>query len=438
MRDLLGNSAAFVFALGVIIFVHEGGHYLMAKAFGVRVLTFSLGFGRRLWGFRRGETDYRVSLVPLGGYVKLSGEDLGEEAQDPRDFVARPRWQRVLIFLAGPLMNAVLAILLVAGLFMVGLDVPALQSIPSIIGTVEAGSPAERAGLKPGDEIVELGGKAVEHWQEVAFAIMTSVDRPLPVVVERGDARLTLTLVPHKLPGYEFGDAGLFPKVLPKIAQLTPGAPAEKAGFQLGDEVRGVDGRSLTSMLEFVGYIEQKIGQPVKVEMLRAGARVELTVVPADQGGKGRIGVTLTISQRYPPGRAFVESVRFNYEIARQSLVVVGKIFTREVAAKSALAGPLEIAAQSGAAARSGFKNLLYLMAVISVSIGLLNLFPIPLLDGGQISVLLVESGLRRDLPLVWKERINQFGLVVIVLLMVTVLYFDFSKTALVKRLGGS
>ena len=438
MRDLLGNSVAFVFALGVIIFVHEGGHYLMAKAFGVRVLTFSLGFGRRIWGFRRGETDYRVSLVPLGGYVKLSGEDPGEAAQDPRDFVARPRWQRILIFLAGPLMNAVLAILLVAGLFMVGLDVPALQSIPSVVGTVEAGSPAESAGLLPGDEIVELGGKAVTHWQEVAFSIMTSVDRPLAVLVERGDVRQALTLVPHKMPGYEFGDAGLFPKVLPKIAQLTPGAPAEKAGFQIGDEVRGVDGRSLTNMLEFVSYIEQKIGQPVKVQVLRAGAPVVLTVVPADQGGKGRIGVSLTISQRYPPGRALLESVRFNYEIARQSLVVVGKIFTREVAAKSALAGPLEIAAQSGAAARSGIKNLLYLMAVISVSIGLLNLFPIPLLDGGQISLLLVESGLRRDLPLAWKERINQVGLVLIVLLMVTVLYFDFSKTAFVKRLSGS
>ena len=191
-------------------------------------------------------------------------------------------------------------------------------------------------------------------------------------------------------------------------------------------------------MLEFVSYIEQKIGQPVKVQVLRAGAPVVLTVVPADQGGKGRIGVSLTISQRYPPGRALLESVRFNYEIARQSLVVVGKIFTREVAAKSALAGPLEIAAQSGAAARSGIKNLLYLMAVISVSIGLLNLFPIPLLDGGQISLLLVESGLRRDLPLAWKERINQVGLVLIVLLMVTVLYFDFSKTAFVKRLSGS
>ncbi len=428
MIDILGNALAFIFALGIIIFVHESGHYLAAKGFGMRVLTFSLGFGKRLWGFQRGETEYRLAALPLGGYVKLSGEEPGEGGDDPRDFPNRPRWQRIVVYLAGPAMNAVLAVLLVAVLFMVGIEVPALQNIPTEVGTVEPGSAGAAAGILPGDDVVAVNGKSVERWQEVAFAVMTSVGREVTLELERDGRRLTVRVVPQKLPEVDLGDAGIYPRVLPRIARVVPGSPAESAGLQLGDEVRGVDGRRLANPAEFVEYIEGKRGVEVRVEVLRAGAPLTLAVVPADQDGKGKIGVGLSIAQRYGPWRALVESVRFNGEIARQSLVVVGKIFTREVKARSALAGPIEIAAQSGAAARSGLKNLVYLIAVISVSIGLLNLFPVPLLDGGQILLLLVESVIRRDLPLALKERINQVGLVLIVLLMATVLVFDITK----------
>lgn len=428
MLHILGNVLAFVFALGVIIFVHEAGHLLVAKAFRMRVLTFSLGFGKRLWGRRRGETDYRISAVPLGGYVKLAGEDPDEEGHDPRDFPNRPRWQRILVYLAGPAMNGVLAVLLVAGLFMVGVDVPALQSIPAEVGTVEAGSPGDAAGIRPGDRIVAIDARPVEQWKQVAFAIMTSVGRELAVEVERDGERLLFTVVPARLAEYEIGDAGIYPRLLPRIAQLVAGAPAANAGLRVGDEVRAVDGRSLANAAELIAHIETRAGTPVRLEIVRGGAPLAITVVPATVDGKGRIGVLLSLQQRYGPARAFVESLRFNGEIARQSLVVVGKIFTREVKARSALAGPIEIAAQSGQAARAGWKSLVYLMAVISTSIGLLNLFPIPVLDGGQIALLLVESALRRDLPDRVKERVNQTGLALIVLLMLTVLYFDLAK----------
>lgn len=428
MLHILGNVLAFIFALGVIIFVHEAGHLLVAKAFRMRVLTFSLGFGKRLWGRQRGETDYRISAVPLGGYVKLAGEDPDEEGHDPRDFPNRPRWQRILVYLAGPAMNGVLAVLLVAGLFMVGVDVPALQSIPAEVGTVEAGSPGDAAGIRPGDRIVAIDARPVEQWKQVAFAIMTSVGRELAVEVERDGERLLFTVVPARLAEYEIGDAGIYPRLLPRIAQLVAGAPAANAGLRVGDEVRAVDGRSLANAAELIAHIETRAGTPVRLEIVRGGAPLAITVVPATVDGKGRIGVLLSLQQRYGPARAFVESLRFNGEIARQSLVVVGKIFTREVKARSALAGPIEIAAQSGQAARAGWKSLVYLMAVISTSIGLLNLFPIPVLDGGQIALLLVESTLRRDLPDRVKERVNQTGLALIVLLMLTVLYFDLAK----------
>lgn len=371
---------------------------------------------------------------PLGGYVKLASEEPGETSDDPRDFLNRPRWQRIAVYLAGPFANAVLSVAVITGLFVVGVDVPALQSIPAEIGTIETGSPGEAAGLQPGDRVIAIDGKEVDRWQDVAFAVMTSIGKPLAFEVERGGERLETRVTPVKPADFDFGDAGIFPKVLPRVGAVVAGSPAEAGGLERGDELVAVDGQPLASPAAFVEYIEARSGTPVVVTLGRDGDRVERTVVPApDAAGKGKIGVQLTVSQRFPLGRAFVESLRFNYGVAQQSLAVVGKIFTREVAAKSALAGPIEIAAQSGAAARSGFKSLLYLMGVISLSVGLLNLFPIPILDGGQIVVLLVESVLRRDLSLAVKERIAQVGLALIVMLMVTVLWFDVSK----RLLGG-
>jgi len=428
MMDLLTSAAAFIFAISVIIFVHEAGHFAVAKAFGMKVLAFSLGFGRRLWGFQRGETEYRIAVLPLGGYVKLAGEEPEEASDDPRDFLNRPRWQRILVYLAGPAMNVVLSVTLIWALFVAGIDVPALQSIPPVVGEIEAGSPGAAAGFQVGDRIVEAGGQEVDGWQEVAFAVMTSIDRPVAFVVERAGRRLDLTATPVRPDGYDFGDIGVFPKLLPKIGEVVAGSPAEQAGFRRGDEVRSVDGRPISGAGDFVEHVSTRAGRTVLVEVHRKGAPVRLEVVPAEKDGRGQIGVLLTIEQQYPPLEALRQSVRFNYQIASQSLAVIGKIFKRQVAAKSALAGPLEIASQSGQAARSGIKHLLYLMGVISISIGLLNLFPIPILDGGQIVILLIESVARRDLSMEAKMRIAQVGLAIIVLLMATVLYFDASK----------
>lgn len=436
MGNLPTNILAFVFALGIIIFVHEAGHLLMAKLFGVRVLTFSLGFGRRLVGFTRGETDYRVSLFPLGGYVRLGGESAEEATGDPREFTSKPRWQRVLVYLAGPAMNFVLAVLVIAGVFMVGIEVSALRDVPPLVGAVAPDSPAAAAGLRAGDRVTAVDGKEIRRWQQFAEILLTSPERTIPLAVERDGRELLLEIVPLRDPRYGYGEAGVFPRVLPRLAEVFPDSPAAAAGFRVGDEVRSVDGRAVADAPDFIAAIEGRAGDAVRVEVLRDGALQTLTVTPALQQGKGRIGVRLGAFQRFGPGKALVESVQYNVDIARQTFVVLGKIFTREIAAKSALSGPIEIAAWSGAAARSGFKNLVYLMGVISISIGLLNLFPIPLLDGGQIVILTVEGLLRRDLSLALKERINQVGFVLIMMLMGTVLFFDLMKN--LPGVGGS
>lgn len=440
MLDLFSNAAAFIFALGVIIFVHEAGHLVAAKFFDVRALTFSLGFGKRLWGFKRGETDYRVSLVPLGGYVQLGGEDPSELTDDPREFLNKPRWQRVVVYLAGPAMNIVLAVLLVALVFMIGIEVVGSPEIPPVVGSVAEGSPAASAGLRPGDVIETVNGRPVDRWDEVRFELLTSPERPVELRYRRDGRAATVEVVPDKVPKYEFGDAGVFPQILPRILALSDGAPAERAGFRPGDELRKMDGRPVGDTEEFVDYVSERAGREIEVEVQRGDELLVLRVVPEDQGGVGRIGVNVgaVAYQRYAPLEALAQSVRFNWDITRQTFVVLGKIVSGKLAAKSALSGPIEIAAMSGAAARSGYKNLLYLMGVISISIAILNLLPIPVLDGGQIFILLVESVRRRDLSLRLKERINQFGFLVIVMLMIAVLYFDIVKNVPTDLLPGS
>lgn len=433
MLDVLIDLLAVVVALGTIIFVHEGGHLVAAKAFGMRVLTFSLGFGKRLWGVERGGTDYRVSAIPLGGYVKLYGENPDESAGDPGEFLVRPRWQRALVYLAGPATNIVFAIALIAVLFMIGIEVPDLQQIPPVLGTVEAGSSAAAAGLKPGDRILEVNGKPVARWQDVGFELMASPERPVVLRLERGADRFAATVVPGKVPRYEHGDtAGMFPVVLPRVAQVLAGGPAERAGFQRGDELRAVDGKPITDAADFVAAIEARPGQEVRVEVARGGRVLVLPVTPAADpraAGKGKIGVSIGIFQRYGPLDAVVQSVKYNWGVVAQTFAVLEKILSRQLAAKSALSGPIEIAAMSGAAARTGWKSLAYFMAFLSISIAVLNLLPLPILDGGNIFTLAIEGIMRRDLSLRLKERIAQVGFLLLVMLMVMVLYFDLVKT---------
>ena len=416
----------FLLLLGVIIFVHEGGHFLMAKAFKVKVLTFSLGFGPKIVAFTRGETEYRVSWLPLGGYVRLGGETPEDSTGDPRDFQCKPRWQRVLVYLAGPATNVVLAILLVAVVLTLGFPVPFLNETPPVVGAVEAGSPAAAAGIHPGDRVVQVKGKAVDNWEDVAMAILESPNVAVPLRVERGGKNLDLAVTPVMVPRYEIGDAGVWPKVLPNVSTVDPGSPAQAAGFQRGDELRGIDGRVLATDRDFVDYIGAHAGVPVVVKVRRGDALVDLTVTPRDVGGGvGRIGVGLTTAVRLPPLRALVVSARYNWDIAAQTIGLVGKLLRREMKPQFALHGPLEIGKLAGEAARAGAPFFIHLTALVSISIAILNLLPIPVLDGGQIFVLLVEALIRRDLSLRLKEAINMVGLAFIVVLMVTVIFFD-------------
>ena len=440
MIDWLIPILSFIFALGVIIVVHEAGHLLVAKAFNVKVLTFSVGFGKKLWSVQHGETEYRVAAVPLGGYVRLGGENAEEATgDDPREFLSKPRWQRILVYLAGPAMNVVLSTAIFAGLFMVGIEVTNLNSIPPVIGDVDAGSSAAKAGLHRGDEIVAVKGEPVKDWMKVMMELVTSPERPVALDVKRGEKTFKAVVTPGRNPRDDSGDlAGLNPLFRPQITQVLKDSPAQAAGFRAGDEVRTVAGKPVALDRDFVAMISKRANQPTAIQVMRDGKLLTLNVTPRLEGKNGKIGVGIGLFQRYSPGHAIVQSVLYNIEVVKGTFYVIGKIFTREVSAKSALSGPIGIAQATGEAARMGFKQLLYMMGLLSISIAVMNLLPIPILDGGQISILMVEEVIRRDLPLRMKEVISQVGFVMILLLMFVVIWFDLMKHLPARFLPGS
>ncbi len=428
MENLITNIPTFLFALGVIVFVHEMGHFVVANFFGVRVLTFSLGFGRRLWGFNYKGTDCRISLIPLGGYVRMGGELPEERTSNPTDFLNKPRWQRILVYLAGPAMNVVLSVGLIAGAFMGGIHYQALQETSSVVGFVDPGTAAEAAGLQPGDRILEVDGQPMDKWKDITFVMTTSAEKTVSLLVERDGTPFRTEITPDKHPKHAYGEAGFYPEVRLRVAKLTPDSPAERAGFVIGDELRKVNGRSIGVWSDFVEEIQRSPEIDVPVEVVRGGQPMVVTVVPALVEGKGRIGLSPGLYRRLPLGEALVESIRFNAEIVQRSVQILGKLLTNDIAAKSALSGPIDIAAISGRAAREGFKELIFTMGFLSISIGFMNLLPIPVLDGGHIMILLFESAIRRDLSVVVKERITQVGFMMLMTLMAIVIVLDLSK----------
>lgn len=428
---------AFLFALGVIVFVHEFGHFAVAKLFGVRVHVLSLGFGKRLWGFDLRGTDYRISALPLGGYVHMAGVQPEESTGEAGDFHTKPRWQRILVYVAGPAMNVALSVLLIAGVFMAGHVSQGLQNAPPVIALVAEDSAAEAAGLRPGDRILRVDGEPVSTWSDFDFIVSTSPEKTLQLDVERGEGELTLPMTPTKHERNEYGESGAVPRFELRLSSIYEGSPAHEAGLENGDTVRSIDGRPVSGVQEFVERIEPRIGEEVLLTVQRDGGEETVTVVPADVGGKGRIGVRVGIYAPLGPLEAIQASVLFNIDVVKKTGQVLGKLFTRQVSAKSTLSGPIEIAVWSGRAARQGFKELIFLMGFLSISIGIMNLLPIPILDGGHIAILLAESTLRRDLSARVKEGFNQLGFVLLMMLMAAVIFWDLSKN-LPGLFGGS
>ena len=443
MQSLPITLVAFIFVLGVLVFVHEFGHYAVAKLFKVRVEVFSLGFGKRLIGFRRGDTDYRISLLPLGGYVKMSGENpLEARSGDPGEFMSHPRWQRFLIAIAGPVMNIILAIVVLTGLYMYRHEYPAYMDKPAEIGWISEGKPAQTAGFQVGDKIIRILDKQNPTWDDARFEFIGNNHRNVDVDVLRAEHTVHLTL-PVYLSQKEdidpFTQLGLVPAQPTLVGEVLPGEPAQKAGLQAKDQIIAVNGTNI----QFGGYdalfeVLQKVKDaPAQITLERNGQRLEKTLVPeylagSKRGDKAyRLGVLLKydvkIEQlRFPAAlrTAIVQNKRYSTLIFK----VVSDLVTGKESL-SVLGGPVEIARQSGRAAQAGFVELLEFMCLISLNLAIFNLLPIPILDGGLMLMLLLEGIMRRDIKQEIKERVYQAAFVFLVLFAAVVIYNDVTKT---------
>jgi regulator of sigma E protease len=436
---VLINILAFVFVLGVLIFVHELGHYLMAKRIGVRVLTFSLGFGPKLLRIRRGDTDYCVSAIPLGGYVKMAGEHPEDaRAGKPDEFLSKPKWQRFQVMIMGPVMNIVLAIVVMTLVLYQGAHVPVYETQPAVVGSVMPGSPAERAGIRPGDRIVSLADRPVATWDELFKVVTPRARREVPVVLERDGRRIQARVTPDAQTEYEMGDIGVLPKMSPQIRSVTPGDPAARAGLVAGDRILAVNGETPTRERSLVKTINENAGMPLTLTVGRGDRTLDLVVTPVKRGDVGMIGVELSEYEvrRVEPGlpRAIVLSLEQNWEWSGLIFETLWGLVTRETSPKQ-LMGPVAIAQLSGGAAQIGWIALFSLMAMISLNLGILNLLPIPVLDGGHILILAFEGVARRDLSMQVKEKVLLGGFVLLLLVMVTVIYNDLTRIAWVEQL---
>ena len=424
--------------LGVMILIHELGHFCAALAVGIKVETFSIGLGPRLFGFHRGETDFRLSAIPFGGYVRMLGQDPMQDPSeqkainDPRSFQAKPRWQRAFVVIAGPAMNVVLAVAIVTGLYMYAFP-KEVDSTDPVISSIAPGSAAAQAGLEPGDRIIQIEGQKNPTWQDVMTREAFSANHALHVVILRKGKQQSITLTPRMDPKEGIGVAGWMGDPDVEVVEVVKGSPAAAAGLKVGDLFISVDQQPVASPATTQEIVAKSQGKPVQVVFMRGGHIEKVSITPKPTGDSRvpwHIGVALKPRGeivKLPFGPALVESVQFNFRNASMIFEALRSIVEQRVSPKT-LEGPIGIARLSGQAAQEGPLSFLFLMAVVSLNLAIVNLLPIPILDGGTLLMLAVEMLIQRDMSLQLKETVFKIGFVFLMMVVVFVIYNDISR----------
>lgn len=433
---MLTTIVATLFVLGVLIFVHELGHFLAAKKIGIRVERFSLGFPPKLIGKKIGETEYCVSWVPLGGYVKMAGENPNEEELTgaPWEFQSRKVWERFIVVFAGPAMNFITAVLIFWGMIGVG----GLMTIPTTrIGDIEKHSIADRAGFQAGDRILTVTGSPVHQWIDIFDAIDEHEGSQVTVEFERQGMVDTLILSRVSIDTTSDPSLGLVPFIGTEIGSVKKDRPAARSGLKSGDRITAIDGQPVTQWEEMADLIHARPGVPITVVWTRDDRTFEAEIVPDKEttmnieGEEEEIGL-IGIGPQLDRKKVGVFTslwlgVRQTVFVAELTVIFVKKLILRQVSAKL-VGGPVSIARMAGETARSGLLELFGLMALLSVNLAILNILPIPVLDGGHILFLLIEGVTRKPLSLKQRGILQQIGLAILILLMVYVTYNDILK----------
>lgn len=427
-----------IILLGVLVFIHELGHFFTAKWLGVGVLKFSLGFGKKIIGRKRGATEYQIAAIPLGGYVKLLGESPDEEvpeSEKSRAFTGQSVLRRTLIVVAGPVMNFILALVIFPLVFMIGIQQPSYLSSKPIIGWVEPDSAAAEQGFRPGDLITTINGKSIQTWESLTTRTLTSPGEELTIEFDRDGNLMSKKLVPSSAPDTGAGIAGFQPAI-PKmlVSRVIEGGPAAEAGVKGGDFILSVSGVFQQDYLEMRRLIERSGGKALVVEIGRGEDVLSLTVTPVldPEEDVGRIGIQFT------PGFADMDFVERSYgflqavkqgshEVVRLTgltFSVLGKLFTGKLSVRH-IGGPISIVQIASQAAESGFISLLQFAAFISLNLAIFNVLPIPVLDGGHLAFLFAESIIGKPVSARKQEMAYKIGFTILIVLMLVVSYND-------------
>ena len=466
MGTLLYYTLMFVLVLGGMIVIHEFGHFIVAKLFGIRVDVFSVGFGKRLFGIKKGDTDYRLSLIPLGGYVKMAGENLDEQVTGaPYEFQSKPKWQRLCVAVAGPVMNILTAIAIPAILAMIHYESPTYLNQPPVVNAVAVGSAAEVAGLQRGDQITSIDGMQNPTWGQVEDAIAINPGHEVPVTIRRGNEtiQLKIPVTTREIEREKIGEAGLEPFLGPNtklvVSGVSPGMPGEQAGLKVGDQIVAVNGKpvepgddpshaaemrraspdagALHGLFDVIREIRTTGEQPVTMTVKRGDETLDIKATPRIEDDRPVIGFNPATKdadvkvEPLSPGAAVKQAIDENLRILRLTKAALAQVFAGKRSAGDTVTGPVGIAQIVGQAAERGATSVLQLTGVLSLNLGIFNLLPIPVLDGGLIFMILLEGFLGLfGLPLTMriKEKMMQVGLVMLMLLMGFVIFNDISK----------
>jgi regulator of sigma E protease len=482
MHAFLVSAVAFIVLVGIMVVVHEAGHFVVAKLCGVRVEAFSIGFGPRLFGFTWGETEYKVCLLPFGGFVKMTGEspehnleipgtpvvvqayekarippviwprsdekppdqnDASGSSQfggidDPGSFLAHPRWQRMLIGIAGPIANFILAFVLMLFYFAVFNEVPAIEVNTPTVEWVMPDSPAAQAGFHPGDQILRFDAFKRPDWSQIDAQSRLNADQIVPVTIQRDNQTMVLNLhilASAKTDSFDLGDEGFLPQFYYgpiKVDDVSPGLPAEQAGLRPGDAIEAVDGHPFHTVSSLLVYMQEGQGKPVTLTVLREGQTLNLVGHPTKLDTGYKLGFSVAPvpvrNQPLPIGQAVAKSDQFFGQNSFIILEVLERLFTHKVSV-SQLQGPVGIARMAGEAAEiKGWQPKFTLAAEISINLGILNLLPFPILDGGMIMFLVIESFMKRDINFMVKERIYQAAFVLLLVFFAFIMFSDVTK----------
>ncbi len=434
---------AFAFILGTLIFIHESGHYFVAKALGIKVEVFSLGFGPKLLRYERGGTEYCISAIPLGGYVKMLGENPDESLRGTREeFLSRSKFERFLVLVMGASLNIVLAVALMAGIYTYGVPEPRFLTEPAVIGAVDPNGAAAEAGLQTRDEIVAIDGEKVPTWQDMQLKVALNPGATLRFEIVRDGRTMTVPVKIHETERERIGRIGIDPYSRLFVGTVEKGSAAERAGLQPGDVLLRVDGHELLGRADyetFLKIIAGSAGKPIEFVVSRDDKPVALTVTPAEvqaeNGTKGYVGVSISEPlglRQYGLFEAIAQSVRTNLQQADLLFLTLKKLVFGQLSTRT-LSGPIDIYRLTGESLLGGWVYYLKFMALVSLQLGIINLLPIPILDGGHIFILLVEGVIRRDLSMKIKERVMQFGFILLLLIMGLVISQDVYKNFFIQ-----